>query len=85
MEDHFFQIQRPLFVSFFFTTLVVMVDGNLLADEPLWHSGRLGNLAMLGLAIWGYVSTNKTAHKVIAIMILLVFVALIAVRFWNPR
>jgi hypothetical protein len=84
MEEHFFRIRRPLFTSFFFTTLVVMVDGDLLADEPLWHSGRFGNLVMLGLAIWGYVSTNKNAHKVIAIITTLVFMVLIAVRFWNP-
>lgn len=85
MEEHFLQIRRPLYMSFFFTTLVVMVDGDVLADEPLWHSGRLQNLAMLGLAIWGYVSTNKSAHKVIALMTMLMFIALIAIRFWNPR
>jgi hypothetical protein len=84
MEEHFFKIRRPLLGSFFFATLVVMVDGDLLNYEPLWHSGRFGNLAMLGLAIWGYVSTNRIAHKFIALITLLVFAALIAVRFWNP-
>jgi len=85
MEEHFFRIRRPLFASYFIATLAVVIDGNLLSDEPLWHSGRFGHLALLGLAIWGYVSTNKTAHKVISLMTLLAFVSLIALRFWNPR
>ena len=85
METHFFRIRRPLFVSYIFAYLAAMVDGNVLADEPLWYGGRSGQILILGLAIWAYASTNKNAHKIIAVMTLLVFVALIALRFWNPR
>jgi hypothetical protein len=85
MDEHFFQIRKPLFVSFAFTTLVVMVDGDVLGDEPLWHTGRIGNVAMLCFAIWGYLTTNKNAHRIVAVSILLIFVGLIAFRFWNPR
>ncbi|NIU94562.1 hypothetical protein GWN15_15625, partial [candidate division KSB1 bacterium] len=62
-----------------------IIDGNLLANEPVWHEGRYGHIAMLGLAIWAYFSTNRNAHKVIAIGTTLVFLILIAIRFWNPR
>ena len=85
MEDHFFRIRRPLFISYFFAALAAILDGNLLADEPVWHEGRIGHLAILGLAIWGYVSSNRNAHKMIAAMTMLAFVVLIAIRFWNPR
>jgi len=85
MEEHFFGFDAPLFVSYFFAALAVIVDGNLLADEPIWHSGRFGHLAILGLAIWAYFSSNRNAHKIIAVMTMLTFVALIAIRFWNPR
>jgi hypothetical protein len=85
MDEHFFQIRRPLFISFALTTLVVMVDGDVLGEEPLWHAGRIGNLAMLGLAIWGYASANRKTHGFVAGLILLVFIGLIAFRFWNPR
>ena len=85
MEEHFFQIRRPLFISFALTTLVVMVDGDVLGVEPLWHTGRIGNLAMLILAIWGYMSAKRKTHSFVAGLILLVFVGLIAVRFWTPR
>lgn len=85
MEEHFFQIQRPLFISFFLTILVVMIDGDVMGKEPLWHSGRFANLAMLGLASWGYLSTNKNAHKVVAGLMMAVFIVLIVFRFWNPR
>lgn len=85
LEEHFFQIKRPLFISFALTTLVVMIDGDVLGDEPIWHTGRMGNLAMLCLASWGLVSTNRNTHKIIAALILLVFVGLITFRFWIPR
>ena len=85
MESHFFRIRRPLFVSYFFAALAVMVDGNLLADEPLWHTGRFGHVAMLGLAIWAYVSTNRNSHRIIAVVTMLAIVFLTATRFWTPR
>jgi hypothetical protein len=85
MDEHFFQIRRPLFISFALATLVVMVDGDVLREEPLFHSGRIGNLVMLALAFWGYVSANKKTHNLIASLILLVFLGLIAFRFWSPR
>jgi hypothetical protein len=85
LDEHFFQIRRPLFISFALTTLVVMVDGDVLSEEPLWHTGRIGNLAMLALAIVGYISTNRKTHNLVAGLILLVFIGLIAFRFWNPR
>jgi hypothetical protein len=33
MDEHFFQIRRPLFVSFGITTLVVMLDGDVLGED----------------------------------------------------
>ena len=85
MDEHFFQIRRPLFMSFALATLVVMVDGDVLGKEPILHPGRIGNLVMLALAFWGYVSTSRKTHNFIASLILLVFFGLIAFRFWSPR
>lgn len=85
MEEHFFRIRRPLFVSYFFAALAASLDGNFLADEPVWHEGRYSHFTILGLAIWGYVSSNRNAHKIIAGMSMLAYVALIATRFWDPR
>jgi hypothetical protein len=85
MDGHFFRIRRPLFMSFALTTLVVMVDGDVLGEEPLWHTGRIGNIAMLVLAVWGYASEEKRAQSLVAGLILLIFIGLVAFRFWNPR
>lgn len=85
MDEHFFRIRRPLLVSFSLTTLVVMVDGDVLGDEPVWHAGRIGNLVMLCLAGWGFASDNSNSHKIIAGLVLIIFIGLIAFRFWNPR
>ena len=85
MEEHFFQIRRPLFISFALTTFVVMVDGDVLGVEPLWHTGRIGNLAMLVLATWGYMSAKRMTHNFVAGLVLLIFIGLIALRFWTPR
>jgi hypothetical protein len=85
LEKHFFRIRRPLFASYFFAALTVMIDGNLLSDEELWHDGRYGQAAVLVAAISGFVTTNRKAHKFIAIVTMLAFAALITTRFWNPR
>jgi hypothetical protein len=85
MDEHFFQIRRPLFIAFALATLVVMVDGDVLGKEPILHPGRIGNLVMLALAFWGYVSASRKTHNFIASLILLVFFGLIAFRFWSPR
>ena len=62
-----------------------MVDGDVMGDEPAWHGGRFANIAMLALAGWGFATPEKTAQKIVAAMTMVVFVALIVVRFWNPR
>jgi hypothetical protein len=85
MEEHFFLIRRPLFASYFFAYSAAMVDGNVLAEEPLWYPGRLGQIPILGLAIWAYVTTNRFAHNLISVATLIMFLALITLRFWNPR
>ncbi len=85
MEDHFFRIRRPLFAAYLFAALAVIVDGNLLGDEPIWHEGRYGHIALIILGGWAYFSTNRNAHRIIAIATLLTFLALIAIRFWDPR
>ncbi len=85
MEEHFFRIRRPLFASYFIAALAVIVDGSLLADEPLWHSGRYAHLAILGLAIWAYLTSSRNAHRLIAVLTVVAFAFVIAIRFWNPR
>ena len=85
LEKHFFRIRRPLFASYFFAALTVMIDGNLLSDEELWHDGRYGQAAVLVAAIAGFLTTNRKAHKFIAIVTTIAFAALITTRFWNPR
>ena len=85
LEEHFFRIRRPLFASYFLAALTVMIDGNLLSDEPLWHNGRYPQAVVLAAAIWAYVSTDRKAHRIIAVITTFAFFFLIATRFWNPR
>ncbi len=85
LETHFFKIRRPLFLSYFFASLAVMIDGNLLGQEPVWHSGRWAHIALLSLAIWAWLTSNRKAHLVIAVATTLALVAVTALRFWNPR
>lgn len=85
MEEHFYRIRRPLFVSYFLAALAVFVDGNLLADEPLWHEGRYGHVTVLAMAIWAYFTTDRRAHYLIAVVSLLAFVLIVVTRFWFPR
>jgi hypothetical protein len=85
LEKHFFRIRRTLFASYFLAALTVMIDGNLLSDEELWHDGRYAQAVVLVAAISGLATTNRRAHQFIAIITMLAFAALITTRFWNPR
>jgi len=85
LEAHFFRIRRPFFAAYFFASLSVMIDGNLLADEAIWHSGRYSHIAMLSLALWAYATTSRNAHRFIAAATTLSLVAVTITRFWIPR
>ena len=85
MEEHFFRIRKPLFASYFFAGLAGIFDGNLLADEPLWHKGRIWHIAILGLAMWAFFSSNRNTHRLIAISMMIALAGLVGVRFWIPR
>ncbi|NIS88553.1 MAG: hypothetical protein GTN98_00450 [Woeseiaceae bacterium] len=85
MEEHFFRIRRPLFVSYFLAALAASVDGNLLADEALWHEGRYGHVTLLAAAAWGYFTAGRRAHYLIALASLLAIAFIVVTRFWLPR
>ena len=85
LEAHFFRIRRLFFAAYFFGALAVMIDGNVLADEPAWHSGRIGHIVVLGAAIWGYFSAGRRVHLALAMVTLLAYVGLALTRFLFPR
>ncbi len=85
LEAHFFQIRLPLFWSFLLASATVIVDGNLLAEEPIWHRGRIGHVAWLGAAIWGLSTSNRRSHIVIAVIVMSALTFVSVTRFWFPR
>jgi hypothetical protein len=85
IEAHFSRVQRPFFATYFLAVLVVVVDGNLLSDEAMWHSGRYGHVLLLTSAVWGYFSSSKKGQIAVAFLTLAAFVATVVARFWFPR
>jgi hypothetical protein len=85
MEAHFLRVRRPFFLAYFFAVVAVIIDGNLMANEPLWHNGRFGHVVLLGAAISGYFATSRKAHISIAFLTLLALLVTTFVRFWVPR
>ena len=51
IEAHFKRVQRPFFATYFLAVVAVVVDGNLLSNEPVWHSGRYGHVALLAASV----------------------------------
>ncbi len=84
LEAHFIRVKRPFFATYFLAVVAVIVDGNLLSNEPVWHSGRYGHVALLAASVWGYFSTSRKGQIVVAIVTLAALVATVA-RFWVPR
>ena len=85
IEVHFRRVQRPFFGTYFFALVAVIIDGNILSDEPLWHVGRYGHVVLLGAAIWGYFAAGRKSHTTIAVITLAALFATTAARFWLPR
>jgi hypothetical protein len=85
LEAHFFRIRRPLLWSFLLTSAAVMVDGNILGDEAIWHRGRIGHAVMIGAPAWGLYTANRRAHNAISIILGLALTLVVVTRFWTPR
>ena len=85
LEAHFFLVRRPLFWSFLLASVAIIVDGNILAEEPIWHRGRIGHVILLGAAIWGLNTSNRRSHIAIAIIVILAFSFVSLTQFWFPR
>jgi hypothetical protein len=85
LEAHFTRVKRPFFATYFLAVVAVIVDGNILSNEPVWHSGRYGHVALLAASVWGYFSTSRKGQIVVAIVTLAALVATTVVRFWVPR
>jgi len=85
LESHFFRIRRLFFGVYFFGALAVIVDGNVLSDEAVWHSGRIGHIVIIGAAITGYFSTSKRAHLALAVVTLAAYSGNALTRFLFPR
>ena len=71
LTAHFFRIRRPFLLSFFFVSLAVVLDGSLMAQEALWHPGRIGHAFILAAPLWGLSTENKRSHNAAAIVVLL--------------
>jgi len=84
LEAHFIRVKRPFFTTYFLAVVAVIVDGNILSNEPVWHGGRYGHVSLLAASVWGYFSTSRKGQIVVAIVTLAAIVATIA-RFWVPR
>lgn len=85
LEEHFFRVRRLFFAAYFFASLAVMIDGNVLANEALWHGGRIGHVLILGAAVAGYSVSNRRVHLVVAVITSMTVVWLGITRFLYPR
>jgi len=85
LEEHFLRIRRSFFASYLIGAFAVMVDGNVLSDEPIWHSGRIGHALILGAGVAGYLSTRKRVQLAVATITLLAYAGLAVTRFLLPR
>lgn len=85
LELHFFRIRRLFLGAYLLGALAVMVDGNILSDEAIWHSGRIAHFVMIGAAIAGYFSESRRVHLALAVMTLLAISGVALTRFLFPR
>jgi len=85
LEAHFIRVRRPFFAAFFLAGLAIIVDGNILSDEPVWHNGRYGHVTLLVASVCGYFVSSRRGHTIIALVVLIALLATAVSRFWLPR
>ena len=85
IEKHFIRVRRPFFATYSLAVVAVVIDGNLLSDEPLWHNARFGHVTLLAASVWGYLTTSQRGQVAVALITLIALVGTAAARFWIPR
>ena len=85
IEAHFARVRRPFFGTFFFAVIAVVIDGNILSNEAVWHNGRYGHVVLLVASIWGFFSSTRKGQIAVAVITLAALIAITVVRFWLPR
>jgi hypothetical protein len=85
IEAHFMRVKRPFFATYFLAVVAVVIDGNLLSNEPVWHSGRYGHVVLLAASIWGYFSSSRKGQIAVAVITLGALTVTTVARFWVPR
>ena len=85
LEVHFLRIRRPFLWSFALATFVAVMDGSVLADEPLWFPTRIGHVALVTSVLVGLYTENKLVQNTIAAIVMVTLVYITITRLWNPR
>lgn len=82
---HYRRIRRLFLGSFAVATIFAVIDGTVLADEPLWFPGRIGHLVLIVAVLAGLPTENKRVQTVVATIVMLALAYITITRLWNPR
>ena len=84
LEKHFARIKGPVLWCYFVSLLAQFADGPILVGEPIWFPGRIYQVAMLSIVVWGVFVENRRLQSVspIGVLLFMVFVGL--TRLWTP-
>lgn len=84
LEKHFFKIKGPLLWSFFISILAQFADGPILGNEPIWFSGRVFQVAVLSIVVWGVFVEDRRLQTIAPIAVLLFYMFIGLTRLWTP-
>ena len=85
LEAHFLRIRKPFLWSFASATLLAVLDGTVLSDEPLWFPTRIGHIALMVSVLVGLYTENKRVQNTIAAIVMMALLYIMITRLWNPR
>ena len=85
LEAHFLRVRRLFLGSFAVASIFAVFDGSILSDEPLWDTGRGGQIVLIVAALAGLATKNKRAQTLVAAIVMIALVYITIMRQWNPR
>ena len=84
LEAHFCKTRAPVIWSLFVALIIQFLDGPILVGEPWWFSGRIFQIAMLCMVIWGVFAKSGRLQVVPPIGVLLYLTLVSLTRLWTP-
>lgn len=82
LAQYFLNIRRFFFAVLFLMLVLFTIDGPFFGTEPIFNPVRAVQVLLILLVAWGFITTARNSHIVIALATLTILCAAAVIRFF---